>query len=68
MNKIVSTKKGDFEMKQSDREYLETQLQSAKLQLKEQETQYRIFLAVYEKERKMLNEKIDSIESQLQNK
>ena len=60
--------KGDFEMKQSDREYLETQLQSAKLQLKEQETQYRIFLAVYEKERKMLNEKIDSIESQLQNK
>ena len=55
-------------MKQSDREYLETQLQSAKLQRKEQETQYRIFLAVYEKERKMLNEKIDSIESQLQNK
>ena len=55
-------------MKQTDRDYLESQLFTAKLQLKEQETQYRIFLAVYEKERKMLNEKIDSIEKQLENK
>lgn len=52
-------------MKIEDREYLELQLNSAKMQLKEVETNHRIAIAVYNKETAMLNEKIYSIESQL---
>ena len=54
-------------MKISHKEYLEQQLISKKMELKEVETQHRINLAEFEVKKGMLRGQIDSIELQLQN-
>lgn len=52
-------------MQISHQEYLENQLYSKKMELKETDCQYRVVVAEFRVKREFLNNQIDSIEKQL---